>query len=63
MKRIASRRRLAASPIAGPQAENALLRAYSADSFDDRVSEDIFDVEDEYAEMAIIAQHLNRALH
>lgn len=63
MKRIASRRWLTAFPIAGPEAENAVLRAYAADSCEDRVSEDIFDVEDEYAEVAIIVQHLSRGLH
>jgi len=63
MKRIVSRRRRAEFPIASAEAENAVLRAYAADSCDDRVSEDIFDVEDEYAEAAIIVSNLNRALH
>lgn len=63
MKRIAFRRKLAAFSIAGPEAENAVLRANAADSCDDRVSEDIFDVEDEYAEVAIVVKTLNRTLH
>lgn len=63
MKRIALRRKLASFRIAGPEAEKALQRAYAEDSCDDRVSEDIFDVEDEYAEVAIIVQNLKRELH
>jgi len=63
MKRIASRRKPAAFPNADPEAENAVQRAYAADSYDDRVNEDIFDVEDEDAEVAIIVQYLKRSLH
>ncbi len=63
MKRIASRRRLAAFPMVGLEAENAVLRAYAADTCDDRVSEDIFDVEDEYAKLAMLVKNLNRTLH
>lgn len=43
-------------PIAWRQAEYAALRAIDADTCDDRVSEDIFDVEDERAEVDIIVQ-------
>jgi hypothetical protein len=56
MKRIAIRsRKLAELPIAWREAEYAGLRAKSPDTFDDRVSEDIFDLEDERAEVEIIA--------
>jgi hypothetical protein len=41
-------------PIAWRQAEYAALRANAADTCDDRVSENIFDVEDERAEVDII---------
>lgn len=54
MKRIVFRRGLTAFPLDGLEAEKALLRANAEDSCDDRVSEDIFDFEDEYAEVAII---------
>lgn len=62
-KRSASRRAPPAFPIGGPNAESAALQVYAGDSCDDRVSEDIFDVENEYAEVAIIVQKLNRGLH
>jgi hypothetical protein len=45
-------------PIPWRQAEYAALRVSDADSCDDRVSEDIFDVEDERAEVDIIVQGL-----
>ena len=41
-------------PIAWGEAEYAALRVGATDTFDDRVSEDIFDVEDERAEIDII---------
>lgn len=63
MKRIAFRRKLAAFSIAGRAAENVAPRADAEDSCDDRVREDIFDGEDEYAEVAIIVANLKRALH
>ena len=48
MKRIAFRRRkLPELPIAWREAEYAALRANAADTCDDRVSENIFDDEDE----------------
>ena len=43
-------------PIAWLQAEYAALRKNEADTCDDRVSEDIFDIEDERAEVDIIVQ-------
>jgi hypothetical protein len=42
-------------PIAWREAEYAALRENAADSCDDRVSENIFDAEDERAEVDIIA--------
>ncbi|OFW16445.1 MAG: hypothetical protein A3H27_02045 [Acidobacteria bacterium RIFCSPLOWO2_02_FULL_59_13] len=41
-------------PIAWREAEYAALRANAADTYDDRVSENIFDIEDERAEVDII---------
>ena len=55
MKRSAFRgRKLPERPIAWGEAEYAALRANAADTCDDRVSENIFDVEDERAEVDII---------
>ncbi len=57
MRRIAIRsRQLPELPIAWGEAKYAGLRATSADTFDDRVSEDIFDLEDERAEVEILAR-------
>ena len=56
MKRSALHgRKLPERPIACREAEYAALRFNAADTCDDRVSEDIFDVEDERAEVEIIA--------
>ena len=41
-------------PIAWREAEYAALRANAADTCDDRVSENLFDVDDERAEVDII---------
>jgi hypothetical protein len=41
-------------PIAWREAEYAALRVNAADTCDDRVSDDIFDAEDERAEVDII---------
>jgi hypothetical protein len=41
-------------PIACREAEYAALRANAADTCDDRVSEDIFDIEDERTEIDVI---------
>jgi len=55
MKHSAFRgRKLPERPITWREAEYAALRANAADTCDDRVSEDIFDVEDERAEVDII---------
>lgn len=55
MKRNAHQSRKSAElPIAWGEAEYAALRVNAADTCDDRVSENIFDVEDERAEVDII---------
>jgi len=52
MKRSAIRgRKIPELPIAWGEAEYAALQTNAADTCDDRVSEDIFDVEDERAEV------------
>jgi len=62
MKRTAiHRRKLPELPIAWRAAEYAALRANAADTCDDRVSENIFDVEDERAEVDIIVDRMNHA--
>ena len=59
MKRAAFRhRKLPELPIAWREAEYAALRVNAADTCDDRVSEDIFDVEDEHAEVDIIVHRM-----
>ncbi len=60
MKRNAfNTRKTAQYPIAWREAEFAALRAIAADNCDDRVSDDIFDVDDEYAEVDIIVRGMN----
>ncbi len=55
MKRTAfHHRKLPELPIAWREAEYAALRANAADTCDDHVSENIFDIEDERAEVDII---------
>ena len=55
MKRTAIRRpKLPELPIAWRVAEYAARRANAKDTCDDRVSENIFDIEDERAEVDII---------
>lgn len=57
MKRTANRNRKSPKlPIAWREAEYAALRANAADRYEDRVSEYIFDVEDERAEVDIIVR-------
>lgn len=57
MKRSALRgRKSTERPIAWREAECAALRADAGDTCDDRVSENIFDVEDERAEVDIIVR-------
>ena len=46
-------------PMTRSEDEDATLLRKSADACDDRVSEDIFDVDDEHAEVDIIVQMLN----
>ncbi len=59
MKRTAPRcRKLPKLPIAWREAEYAALRANAADTCDDRVTENIFDVEDERAEVAIVVYRM-----
>jgi hypothetical protein len=59
MKRIAVRSSKSTKlPIAWREAEYAALRANAADTCDDRVSDNIFDVEDERAEVDIIVDRL-----
>jgi hypothetical protein len=48
-------------PIAWPEAEFAALRINAADTCDDRVSEDIFDIEDEWAEVSVIVHRMNHS--
>ena len=61
MKRTALRRpKLPELPIAWSEAGYAALRANAADTCDDRVSDDIFDVDDERAEVGIIVHGLIR---
>jgi hypothetical protein len=60
MKRTASRsREWFKPPVAWREAEYAALRANAADNCDDRVSEDIFDVEDERAEIDVIVRGMS----
>lgn len=63
MKRTADHRRTAARiPISWREAECAAQRINAADTCDDRVSENIFDVDDERAELDII-QGMIRSAH
>ena len=47
-------------PIAWREAEFIALRVSATDAFDDRVSEDIFDAEDERAEVELIVHGMIR---
>lgn len=59
MKRTVLRsRKSTAIPIAWREAEYAALRTNAADTCDDRVTENIFDVEDERAEVDIIVHRI-----
>jgi hypothetical protein len=49
-------------PAAWHAAEFAALRVNAMDTCDDRVSEDIFDVDDERAEVAVMVHALNNTL-
>lgn len=60
MKRAVSRPpKLPKLPIAWREAEDAALQANAADTCDDRVSEDIFDAEDERAEVDIVVHRID----
>jgi hypothetical protein len=43
-------------PLAWRETEYAALQAEAADTFDDRVSQNIFDIEDEHAEVDIVVR-------
>ncbi len=59
MKRSAFRsRQLGKLPNAWREAEYAALRAHAADTCDDRVSENMFDVEDEREQVDIIVHRM-----
>lgn len=59
MKRSAIRsRNVPVLPLAWNEAEFAAQWANVSDTCDDRVSENIFDVEDEYAEVDIIVRRM-----
>jgi hypothetical protein len=61
MKRSAPRgRKLSELPIAWREAKYPALRANAADTYDDRVSENILDVDDERAEVENI---IHRMIH
>lgn len=62
MKRNASRNHKSPIlPIAWRETEYAAPRSNAADRYDDRVSENIFDVEDERAEVDIIVRGMAHA--
>jgi hypothetical protein len=64
MKRSAiPRRKSPGIPVNWREAEYAALRANAADTCDDRVSEDIFDIEDEHAEVGIILNRMNHGVN
>ncbi len=57
------RRKVPELPIAWRVAESAALRINAADTCDDRVSEEIFDVDDERAEVDLIVHGMNYGLN
>jgi len=60
MKRTPSyRHKLTKLPVPWLHAGHPAPRAIAADTLDDRVSENIFDVDDEQAEVAIIVNSMN----
>jgi hypothetical protein len=64
MRHAAFRRpNLAQLPISWRKAEASALRANAADTCDDRVSENIFDVEDERAEVDIIVHGMSHGVN
>ena len=60
---VFSRRKASQLPVAWRLAEYAALRINAADTCDDRVSEEIFDVDDERAEVALIVHGMNYGLN
>ena len=59
MKRtVSSRRNSARIPLSWRAAEYAALKTNAEDNCDDRVSEDIFDVEDEHAAVELIVHSI-----
>lgn len=64
MKRTAiSRQKLPGIPIAWREAEYAARRINAEDTCDDRVTEDIFDIEDERAEVDNIVSMMSHGLN
>lgn len=64
MKRTAVRNRKSpASPIAWREAEYAALRFNAADTCDDRVSDSIYDADDERAEVDSIVNRLTHEMN
>jgi hypothetical protein len=64
MKRTGfSRRKSPGLPIDWRAAERAMLQANAADTCNSRVSDDIFDVDDERAEVDVIVHSKNYALN
>lgn len=63
MKRTGSHPSRDKQIYANPEAERAALRTFAGAAFDDRVSDDIFDVEGESAEVDVIVHNLLRAPH
>lgn len=60
MKRnVIHSRKSAELPIVWNEAEFAAVWANISDTCDDRVSDDIFDVEDEHAEVDVIVRGMN----
>jgi hypothetical protein len=57
-----SHRKLSAPPIAWRAAEYEARRIIAEDTCDDRVSEDIFDIEDERAEVGIVVARISHDL-
>lgn len=64
MKRaLTSRRTSTGIPVSWRAAEYAALKANAEDDCDDRVSEEIFDVEDERAAVELIVHELNHRVN
>jgi len=61
LERVLFQHNVDASSDAGWNDGGVVLRADPADTFDDRVSDDIYDVDDEHAEVAIIESRFSRS--